>query len=125
MKKESLQEKFKLGPPRKSRPLSLVIRSALKLQADRHLHNLKMGEIYKNTETRKFGYVKRSRNKTMIKFHCNVCNQHQPVILEPLRKDELNPKPWGDVVCAECYLVIATYSAENEGVLQYIEDIEP
>lgn len=57
--KESLREKFKLGLPRKSEPLSLTAKAALKEQADRYSNALKMGESYKKNETRRFGGVEK------------------------------------------------------------------
>jgi len=51
----------------------------------------------------------------VIRFYCEVCGDHQEVDIEPLKKDDLNPDPWGDIVCAVCHFVIATVSADSEG----------
>jgi len=50
-----------------------------------------------------------------FKVHCEVCGKHQLVNPIQLRKDRLNKKPWGDIVCSECHFVIATISADVEG----------
>jgi hypothetical protein len=34
-----------------------------------------------------------------------------------IKKDDLNDKPWGDVICKRCRFVIATVSADEEGEL--------
>lgn len=41
---------------------------------------------------------------------CDVCKAIQPLIAESLTQDDLNPHPWGDLVCGVCYFVIATLS---------------
>lgn len=51
----------------------------------------------------------------MIKFHCECCGKHQPVEIEVLSTDNLNPNlAWGDVVCQECSFVIATISTDTD-----------
>jgi len=58
----------------------------------------------------------------MLKFHCEVCERHQEVEIEPLQFDELNRGAWGDIICKECRLVIATFSSEQSGRLVFIPD---
>lgn len=54
----------------------------------------------------------------MIRFYCNCCGDHQEVEIEPLTKDNLNPDPWGDIICKVCHFVIATVSADSVGELE-------
>ena len=56
----------------------------------------------------------------MIQFYCCECEEARSVVIEPLRKDELNDVPWGDIVCSECFLVIATLSADVEGDVEIV-----
>jgi hypothetical protein len=51
-----------------------------------------------------------------IRFYCDSCEKDQPVILEPVQTDALNDGPWGDVVCAECHLVLGTMFADEPGI---------
>ncbi|MEM7133442.1 MAG: hypothetical protein AAF702_44510 [Chloroflexota bacterium] len=51
----------------------------------------------------------------MIYVYCDNCEKAQPAIFEPLTSDDLNPKPWGDIVCSVCHLVLATLSADQPG----------
>ena len=51
-----------------------------------------------------------------IKIYCDACGgKPQSFFVEPLKKDELNKTPWGDIVCDKCGFVIATLSADVEG----------
>jgi len=51
----------------------------------------------------------------MIKFYCEHCEKFQPVETEPVQRDDLNPVPWGDILCSVCHLVIATMTADEPG----------
>jgi hypothetical protein len=51
-----------------------------------------------------------------IRFYCDSCEKDQPVTLEPVQTDALNDGPWGDVVCAECHLVLGTMFADEPGI---------
>ncbi len=53
--------------------------------------------------------------------YCDSCKKCQPVYPVELRKDKLNKKPWSDIVCKECNIVIATISAEVEGDIVLIK----
>jgi hypothetical protein len=58
---------------------------------------------------------------TKIRFYCEFCEEHRPIEIEPLRKDDLNGNvAWGDILCKECHFVIATVTSEVEGVLKLI-----
>jgi len=58
----------------------------------------------------------------MVRFYCELCEKSQPVIIEPLQKDELNgEKIWGDILCAECRLVIATITADEPGQYEFVK----
>lgn len=49
----------------------------------------------------------------MIYFYCEQCEDGQPVEIEPLVTDELNPDiAWGDIVCEVCHFVIANVSTD-------------
>ncbi len=55
-----------------------------------------------------------------IKFYCEECCDNQPVEIEPLVTDELNPDvAWGDIVCEICHLVIASVSTDLDKQGQY------
>ena len=50
-----------------------------------------------------------------MKIFCESCNDYNEMLTLDIRKDELNKHPWGDLVCSECKLVIATIRADIEG----------
>jgi len=50
-----------------------------------------------------------------MKVYCELCKSPQPIYPIKLRKDSLNKKPWGDIVCKKCNFAIATISADVEG----------
>ena len=56
-----------------------------------------------------------------ILFYCESCGSAQQVYIEPAQRGALNNMPWGDIVCKECSFIIATYSAEKEGILIFSE----
>lgn len=59
----------------------------------------------------------------MMKFYCHNCDEHTPVIIEPLLQDELNGSMiWGDVVCdvEGCHMVIATISVDKPGIYEFV-----
>lgn len=62
----------------------------------------------------------------MVRFYCEICDQAQPVEIEPLETDDLNKgkPPWGDIVCNECHLVIATISADTPGIYSFVRQID-
>lgn len=56
-----------------------------------------------------------------MKIYCELCEKAQPFTIDPIRKDKDFPKQglWGDIVCSECSLVIATLSDfKEEGVYE-------
>ena len=57
-----------------------------------------------------------------LKFYCPTCPNHQSVIIEPLKFDNLNDVAWGDIVCKGCHVVIATMSSSKEGVLGFVSE---
>ena len=57
-----------------------------------------------------------------VKFYCEVCEEFQPVEIEPIQQDELNDHPWGDIVCAACHFVIATITADQPGQYRFIRE---
>jgi hypothetical protein len=67
------------------------------------------------------GYT-RGCGEVVIYFYCEVCGDHQEVDIEPLKKDDLNPCPWGDIVCKACHFVIATVSADVEGKVVFLPE---
>jgi transcription elongation factor Elf1 len=57
----------------------------------------------------------------MVKFYCGMCNNHQIVEIEPLKKDDLNGGLiWGNIICKRCHLVIACISTDAEGIYQFV-----
>lgn len=60
-----------------------------------------------------------------VRFFCESCAKQQPVIIEPLQTDEINkPLIWGDIICKACRLAIATISADEPGVYQFVQVAE-
>lgn len=59
-----------------------------------------------------------------LKFYCEGCGEHQPVVIEPLKFDDLNDDAWGDIVCKVCHVVIATMSANREGTLGFASEFD-
>lgn len=57
-----------------------------------------------------------------VRFYCESCDERVPVDIEHLRKDVLNGDvAWGDIICAMCFFVIATVSAEEEGIYDFVK----
>lgn len=54
-----------------------------------------------------------------LRAFCDHCQSHQRVEIEDIQGDELNERAWGDIVCKECRLVIATFSAALPGRLVF------
>ena len=46
----------------------------------------------------------------MRKVYCPGCGEFQQYTEEAMHTDERNPYAWGDLLCAKCHLVIATFS---------------
>ena len=57
----------------------------------------------------------------MVLFYCISCQEHRHVKIESLKADDLNKgkDPWGDIVCENCHLVIATISAKQPGIYEF------
>jgi hypothetical protein len=60
---------------------------------------------------------------------CDICAKNVPPIIEDCKWDNffedgerVNKKPWGDIVCPDCKLVLMTYTADVEGRLIFVED---
>ena len=52
----------------------------------------------------------------MIRIWCETCQKSTALYIEPLGCDDLNGDAiWGDIVCSECGLVIATLTADEPG----------
>ena len=65
--------------------------------------------------------------KHKLEMWCDVCGEFTPLLIEVLRKDELNEKPWGDLVCKTCKLVHKAVRASVPGTLVFIpnEKVKP
>ena len=48
-----------------------------------------------------------------LKVYCEKCRKSQLFKLDNLIKDKLNDKPWADLCCIKCHLVVATFSADK------------
>jgi len=59
-----------------------------------------------------------------LKIYCELCEAHQSVEITPIEADDLNPGPWGEIVCQTCHLVIATMSAEEPGRLMFVAEAD-
>ncbi len=51
-----------------------------------------------------------------VKIYCEVCDTQKPMIIE-MSEDKSFPDQgiWGDILCADCYFIIATVSGDEEG----------
>ena len=61
-----------------------------------------------------------------VKFYCESCSDDRtvcrPIKIERLSTDKLNrPKIWGDILCAECGFVIATITADEPGLYDFLK----
>ena len=56
-----------------------------------------------------------------VGFYCVACDDFRDVQIEELKRDALNKGklPWGDIVCVECHLVIATINANEPGKYEF------
>lgn len=59
-------------------------------------------------------------NEFNLEIFCDICGSFQPVIFEPLRQDDLNPDPWGDILCGSCQLVHKTLKAAVPGEIKFV-----
>jgi hypothetical protein len=66
------------------------------------------------------GIIDAPVSKTASIF-CETCCCHQPMIIDPMRKDDLNPHIWGDLVCYWCKTVIASISVKEEGIYDFVK----
>ncbi len=58
----------------------------------------------------------------MVMLYCEVCSQHQEVVIDPLKADDLNgPIIWGDIVCSECHFTIACARAKEPGIYAIVK----
>ena len=53
-----------------------------------------------------------------LKIYCQACGEAQPFTIEPMRRDDLNSVPWGDILCATCSMMddIEEVRTANEAV---------
>jgi len=57
-----------------------------------------------------------------VRFYCEGCGESRAVIIEDLQSDDLNgDRVWGDIICRECRLVIATVSADSPGRYRFMK----
>ena len=58
-----------------------------------------------------------------FKIYCPGCGEAVEFIVESMRKGKEHNKPWADILCGRCHLVIATLEGDKEGVVLFsIED---
>lgn len=60
----------------------------------------------------------------MIRIFCELCKKHQPIQIEPLTMSAFNDgieRPWGDVMCSVCHLVITTITGDEEGKYEIVK----
>lgn len=58
----------------------------------------------------------------IVKFYCISCEEAREVIIEDLSTDDLNGDSiWGDIICSECHLVIATVTSNSPGQYAFIK----
>ena len=51
-----------------------------------------------------------------MRIYCDLCGEYAEFDIDQMRTDELNEKPWGDIVCRQCRLVIATIVVDEPGL---------
>lgn len=59
---------------------------------------------------------------TELRIYCENCDEATVAKIEPISKDRLNENPYGDIVCSECHLVLATLSADIEGEVVFVAE---
>lgn len=64
-------------------------------------------------------------NEFNLEIFCDICGSFQPVIFEPLRQDELNQNPWGDILCGRCKLVHKSLKADVPGEIKFVPTKNP
>ncbi len=57
----------------------------------------------------------------MIKIFCDSCQSHEPMRIDPMKKDPKDKSIWGDVCCNSCFLVLATITVEEEGIYEFVK----
>ena len=58
----------------------------------------------------------------MAKIYCEICEDQQPMSIDPMTKDQLKGDAvWGDLCCSSCGLVIATITVEEEGHYDFVK----
>ncbi len=60
----------------------------------------------------------------MIKFFCRYCETEQPVQIQPMNKDSLNPESWGDILCSKCMFILATVTVDEAGIYDFVKVAE-
>lgn len=63
------------------------------------------------------------KEKFIMKFYCEVCEEYQSVVPLVLKKDK-DGLISADIVCAECRLFISTIVSESEGVVKLVSKEE-
>ena len=51
-----------------------------------------------------------------IRVFCEGCQDFRTVVTTALKTDHYNAKPWTDLMCKKCKLVIATIEADEPGI---------
>ena len=58
----------------------------------------------------------------MVKIYCEVCQRNVELKIDMMESDTLNgDKIWGDLVCAECCLIIASLEVDAPGIYEFVK----
>ena len=68
-----------------------------------------------------FEALEKKTKKGIIRIYCDSCQKNVEFFIEPLSTDNCNEGIWGDIVCKECHLVIATLTADEPGIYDIVK----
>lgn len=56
-----------------------------------------------------------------ILIYCEGCDKKQPMRIDYMRQDTNFPHQgiWGDICCAECFLVLNSITVDEEGIYAF------
>ena len=52
--------------------------------------------------------------------YCDTCERFTPLMEEPLTQDDLNPFPWADLFCSQCYAIHTTVRLNTGNTLEEV-----
>ncbi len=56
----------------------------------------------------------------MVNFYFDQCGETKPVKIT-IKKDPLNDRPWGDILCVGCCSILATVTTDEPGIYEFVK----